>query len=352
MRKTRIIAFFGLFTFHFFLFTPSALAMTDALHGVYERRGDLQNAFLDDGTPIGGAAGFLLNLEDWARQYGWQEYPELASYAPLVAPPSLQPTSYKLQPLTTSKYIVIDDASGAILAAEHADTPWPIASITKLMSTSVALDSGIDVGGRGNVLTADDVGGAKLHVVNGTTFTTRDLLAATIVGSANNAANAIARMTGLSKDAFVAKMNDYATMLGMNRARFVDPTGIELGNTATAREVAALAASAFRRENIRTFAGSSKTRIAALSDATYVRDIASTDWMLFHPDYDDLYVTAGKTGFLNESGWNLVVQLHPMKDGNMKRSLTIVTLGSSGRRESFDDAAALARTTWKNFTWE
>ncbi len=324
----------------------------DPLQTVYESRGDLQSAFNVDGTPVGNAAGFLMNLKDWARQYGWQEYPELISYAPLTVPPSrLQPTSYQLQPPTSSMYIVIDNASGAILAAEHAEEPWPIASITKLMTASVALDSGIDAGGTGSIVAADDVGGARLNVFSGTTFTTRDLLAATLVGSANNAANAIARMTGFSRESFVEKMNAYAALLGMTRAHFVDPTGIELGNTANAREVAALARSAFGRENIRKFAGSSTTHIAALSDAAYIRDIKSTNWLLYDHAYDDLYVTAGKTGFLNESGWNLVVELHPMHDDDTHRSLTIVTLGAAGRRESFDDAAALARWTWGNFEW-
>lgn len=332
--------------------TFAATTSPDPLTAVYETRGDLQAAFDTDGTPKGAAAGFLMNLKDWARQYGWQEYPELSAYAPTVQPPVATPRAAAAPAVTSGKYIVIDDASGAILAAEHAEDTWPIASITKLMTTTVAIESGIDVGGAGAVVESDDVGGARLGVTSGTRFTVRDLLAATLVGSANNAANALARLSGIPQADFVANMNARAQTMGLARTTFVDPTGIELGNVSTAREVAYFAHTAFENEHVRKFAGSTKAHIAALNDATYVRDIANTNWMLYYPAYDDLYVTAGKTGFLNESGWNVVVQLHPMSDTDSSRSLTIVALGAAGRRESFDDAAALARWAWRNFDWE
>lgn len=331
--------------------TPvSVLAADDALWNVYAERGDLQAAFDRTGAPRpDSAAGFLMNLEDWARQYGWSEYPELAEYAPTAHAPVAQ-TAQAAPAVTSLKYIVVDDASGAILAAQSAEESWPIASITKLMTGSVAIDEGIDLGGVGDVRTLDDVGGAKLYVSDGTSFTIRDLFGAMLVGSANNAANAIARLTGL--DDFVYDMNEYAASLGLSHTTFVDPTGIELGNVSTAREVAYFAEHAFTKENIRTFTGASKVHITALNDATYVRDIKSTDWMLYDPAYDDIYVTSGKTGFLNESGWNFVVRMHPMGEEEAERSLIVVVFGAAGRRESFDDAAALGRWAWSNFRWE
>jgi D-alanyl-D-alanine endopeptidase (penicillin-binding protein 7) len=344
----------------------SVFAMS-SLEAVYAARPDLQKAF--DLTEqheaiVGSGAGFLMNLEDWARQYGWQTHPELASYKPTVKAPSNSPSArgngtdaitgggLTVQPkVTAAKYIVIDDASGKILAERKAGESWPIASITKLMTIGLALDSGLDVGGVGDVRTSDEVGGARLNVVNGTKFTTRDLLAATLVGSANNAANAVVRLTGLTKVDFVTAMNDRAVELGLAQTQFVDPTGIELGNVSTAREVAYFAKKAFDNENIRHFVGSSRVHLAALNDANYVRDITNTNWMLYNSAYADVYVTAGKTGFLNESGWNAVVQLHPMSDKDNRRSLTVVVFGAASRRDSFDDIAVLARSTWQNFSW-
>ena len=52
----------------------SVLAV-DPLTAVYETRGDLQTVFDETGVPTGPASGFLMNLEDWARHYGWQDGP-------------------------------------------------------------------------------------------------------------------------------------------------------------------------------------------------------------------------------------------------------------------------------------
>lgn len=328
-----------------------SFAATPELEHLYETRGDLQAAFSPDTFQAipGSGAGFLIDLEDWARQYGWQEYPELSDYAPLESPAKNLGLSAPPE-VSASSYIVIDDATGTILAAENADASWPIASLTKLVTVKTAFDHGVDFYGLGDVRDIDDVGGAKLHVTDGTTFHMFDLFRATIVASANNAANAVARLTNLPKFEFVTYMNDFADSLNLSRTHFVDPTGIELGNVSTAREVAYIAATIFQNENIRRLAGTSGIHIEAINDTSYVHDIASTDWLLYDPAYDDVYVTAGKTGYLNESGWNLVVRMHPMGESTDK-SVLIVVFGSGSRRESCDDAANLARWAWKNFDW-
>lgn len=323
--------------------------MSEALLEIYEERGDLQEAFGGENYQglEGSAAGFLVDLEDWARQYGWQAYPELSDYAPSVSPAAFDGTS--AAPQTNSPYyIVIDDQTGAILAAQGADQEYPIASITKLATAKTAFDLGLDGGGIGDVEDEDDVGGAKLWVYDGTTFTMIDLLEATIVASANNAANAIARLTGYSKATFVDHMNEFATSLNLRSTIFADPTGIELDNISTAREVAVLARAAFENENIRRLSGRARVYVEALNDEDYQRDLSSTNWLLYDSAYDDVYVTAGKTGYLE--GWNLVVRMHPMGESE-DRSVLVVVLGADGRRESCDDAANLARWAWSEFDW-
>lgn len=345
------------FTFLIVLTVPSFsfAAPSPDLVTIYESRADLQAAFSGPTYQAvqGSAAGFLIDVEDWARQYGWKSYAELKEYAPSVIP--AQPSSALNNPqppfVSSSNYIVIDDASGEILAAGNADREWPIASITKLMTIKTAFEAGVDPYAIASVRTQDDVGGAKLAVTDGTTFSLRDLLYATLVGSANNAANAVARQSGLSKEDFVERMNMNAAIMNLPRTRFVDPTGIELGNVSTAREVAFFAREAFLQENIRRMTGTSVARIAALNDAVYVRDIKNTNWLLYDAAYDDVYVTAGKTGFLDESKWNLVVRMHPMGESENK-SVLVVVMGAEGRRESFDDAHSLATWAWENFDWD
>lgn len=334
------------------LLLPSfSFAIEPSLVEIYEDRMDLQQSFSADNYQAipGSAAGFLIDLEDWARQYGWQTYPELSAYAPEVG--RVQANSSVLPPeVTAENYIVIDNATGEILAAQNADVIWPIASMTKLVTAKIAFDEGIDFYGTGSVEDIDDVGGARLWVDGGTTFYVYDLFRATLVASANNAANAIARLTGLSKEQFVQKMNAFAESKNLGRTQFVDPTGIEVANQSTAREVAFLAMEVFKNENVRRIAGTSGIKIAATDGTDYERSISSTNWLLYDPAYDDIYVTAGKTGYLYESAWNLVVRMHPMGEG-FDKSVVVVVMGSDSRREASDDAANLARWAWNNFDW-
>lgn len=329
----------------------SFAAPTEALRSLYETRGDLQRSF--DATTFialpNSGAGFLMDLEDWASQYGWQEYPELSAYTPRVSPP-IQTSPLPEPQVTASSYLVLDRASGQILAAKRADVSWPIASLTKLMTTQIVLDQGIALTAIKDVVSADDVGGAKLYVSSGATFTFDDLVSATLVGSANNAANAIARATGLSRTSFLDEMNLRAIALGLHRTIFVDPTGIELGNVSTAREIAHMAQVAFSRTDIRRYTTTFVAKVDVLSEGV-TKSIQNTNWMLWKPEYDDIYVMAGKTGYLDESGWNLAVALRPeLKDE--KREVLVVIFGAGSRADSFKDARALAEWAWSGFEWK
>ena len=72
--------------------------------------------------------------------------------------------------------------------------------------------------------------------------------------------------------------------------------------------------------------------------------------MLYYPEYDDIYVTAGKTGYLIESAWNLTVQLRPSAE-ETEKELLLVLFGSASRSDSFIDAESLADWTWANHHW-
>ncbi len=340
--------YFFLILFFFSVFPFLVSATTDPLSDIYQKRGDLQTAFdvqTHRAVP-GSSAGFLINLEDWARQYGWQEYDELATYKPIILPPVVRTTT--APSVTASHYVVVDEASGSVLAEKHAGESWPIASITKLMTTDLLLTSKVNLDAITSVKTIDNVGGATLHVADGTTFTLRDLLAATLMGSANNAAHAIARTIG--GDDFVSQMNARATEFDLGQTRFVDPTGMDPRNVSTAREIAKLAETVFDFSDVHRLTTTATKNIYAVSTGEQHR-MKNTDWLVYYPQYDDVWVTGGKTGYLEESGWNLAVQMQP-NGTDTNRSVMIVTFGSSSRRDSFNDAEALAQWAWSSFGWD
>lgn len=332
----------------------TVFAQVDLLEGVYIKRGDLQVAF-DAQTKRaipGTAAGFLLDLEDWARQYGWMEHPELASYGPKDGdgvPVRVSATEIE-SAIGAEAYVVMDRSTGKILTVKNENKVWPIASLTKLVTASVVLDHEVSLSSVADVRNADNVGGARLWVEDGDTFSVQDLFYATLIASANNAANALSRTTGLSQEEFLEEMNDQARVLGLTKTAFVDPTGIELGNVSTAREMSRLASRILDRDQLRRFTQTPLRYIDVLSQGTS-KKMTNTNWMLYKSEYDDLYVTGGKTGYLIESGWNLVVSLRPM-NGDPDTELLIVLFGAESRDASFKDANTLAEWAWEAYEWQ
>lgn len=326
----------------------------DSLEKIYQKRGDLQLAF-DPTTKQaipGTAAGFLLDLEDWARQYGWKEHPELESYAPDQEDGIPVRTDWLEieSEIEATAYVVMDRSTGSILTVKNENQEWPIASLTKLMTAQIVLDHEVSMSKIANIRNADNVGGARLYVEDGDTISVEDLFYATLVASANNAANALSRTTQISNSEFLEEMNQRAVDLGLSKTHYVDPTGIELGNVSTAREMARIARYILGQDEIRRFTTTASRYIDILSQGTD-KKLTNTNWMLWKPQYDDIYVTGGKTGYLIESGWNLVVTLRPMY-GDPDKELLIVLFGADSRADSFEEANQLADWAWGVHEWQ
>ena len=346
------IGFIGLITA--VVFPTAVLAVQDPLELVYSRRPDLQAAFdLETKRAVAGtAAGFLLDLDDWATQYGWMEHEELAAYAPEEddgVPVRMNPLEIESS-IASTAYVVMDRSTGKILTVKNENRVWPVASLTKLVTAQVVLDHEVAMESIADVRAIDDVGGAKLYVNDGDTFSVEDLFYATLVASANNAANALSRTIGLSPDESLQEMNNRVDDLGLINTAFVDPTGIELGNVSTAREMARIAQDVLKDDQIRRFTSTAVKYIDVLSQGTQ-KKMTNTNWMLWKPEYDDIYVTGGKTGYLEESGWNLVVTLRPM-DGDPDTELLIVLFGAASRDTSFKEANTLADWAWETHKWQ
>jgi D-alanyl-D-alanine carboxypeptidase len=297
--------------------------------------------------------GSIKNLEEWARAYGWKEYPFiLASYAPNASKTRItrvDPSEIESKVRATA-YVVMDKKTGTILSMKNEQLVWPIASLTKLMTTDIVLSKNPSLKQLFPVLTEDNVGGAKLAVKNGDTLSVDDLFYAMLVGSANNAANALSRTTGLSRDAFVEKMNARAVELGLTKTHFADPSGMELGNVSTPLELAQLVKVVFENPKAARYLGTS-LKVVRVANTGETKKIKSTNWMLTYPEYDALYVTGGKTGYLEESKWNLASTIRPSAT-DKTRELLVVLFGADSRAQSFADTQTLVNWAWNVYEWK
>lgn len=265
-----------------------------------------------------------------------------------VVPERIDPREIESK-IGAKAYVVMDRETGELLTIKQENRVWPIASLTKLITASLVLEQGVSTNQKVAVRNTDNVGGARLWVNDGDTLSVDDLFYAALVASANNAANALSRATGFSKEEFVQKMNGYADSLNLSRTKFVDPSGIGVGNQSTPLEMAKIAQDVLKKEEMKHYTTTVQRFIRVANNGT-TKKMVSTNWMLYKPQYDDVFVTGGKTGYLNESGWNLVVTLEPKKDD--ERELLIVLFGASSRAQSFADTEKLAKWAWDVYKWK
>lgn len=123
---------------------------------------------------------------------------------------------------------IVCDAAGNVLWSSNADEEMGMASITKVMTAVVALDSGMDLDAPCAIDPVDLGPYSQTAGFTSTdTPTLRELLQVMLVYSGNDAACYIAQNVAGSLDGFVALMNEKARELGMERTHFANPHGLE-----------------------------------------------------------------------------------------------------------------------------
>ena len=127
--------------------------------------------------------------------------------------------------------IVVDATDGRLLYTDQPDYRGPAASVTKLMTFLIvhdAIEAGeVSLNTRVQVSGSDArIGGSQVWLKQGETFTVGELLHALMIKSANDAAHALARTVAGSPDAFVERMNDRASALGLGNTRWHSPHGL------------------------------------------------------------------------------------------------------------------------------
>jgi D-alanyl-D-alanine carboxypeptidase len=131
-------------------------------------------------------------------------------------------------PVTAGAWIVYDEMTDTVLAEWDADTPRPMASITKIMTVLLAVENAsLDE----EVLISEEAagtGGQEINLVAGETVTLGALVRAALIRSGNDAAAAIAEHIGGSLEGFAVMMNERAEELGMVNTHFVNPHGLDV----------------------------------------------------------------------------------------------------------------------------
>ena len=225
-------------------------------------------------------------------------------------------------------YLVESGSSGEILAGYHIHRRLPIASLTKLMTVLIALERAKP----NQVVTVDPgaaaVGESTVHLRPGERLTVRDLVAAALIQSANDAADALAASVGRgSIDHFVELMNRRARRLGLRDTHFVRPDGLDAaGHVSSADDVTMLARVAMRRPLVRALV---RRRTAAIAGGRSLHT-----WNDLLGSFPKLIGV--KTGHTSAAGWS---EVGAARGPGVTIYATVI--GSPSRSQRNQDLAAL-----------
>jgi D-alanyl-D-alanine endopeptidase (penicillin-binding protein 7) len=232
--------------------------------------------------------------------------------------------------LRSASALVVDQ-SGNVVYAKQVQEPRPIASITKLMTAMVILDSSLDLQEKISI-TKDDrdllrLTGSRLKY--GATLTREQLIRLALMASENRASNALARTYPDGKEAFVEAMNLKAGALGMVESQFTDPAGLDAGNVASARDVVKMVRAALAYPIIREATTTRSISVRPYKGRGELR-FGNTNRLLKNKAWE---IQLSKTGYINEAGRCLVMQAE-IAD----QPLVIVLLNSFGKLTPFGDS--------------
>lgn len=244
--------------------------------------------------------------------------------------------------ITAPSAVLMETSSGKILFEKNPHEQRPCASITKVMTMLLVCEA-IDNGklSLDDTITASahaaSMGGSDIWLEEGETMSADDMIKATVVASANDAAVALAEHLCGSEEVFVEKMNEKASQLGMKDTVFKNCNGLdEDGHITSAYDVAVMSRELMKHEMIFEY---TSIWLDNLRDGK--TQIVNTNKLL--KTYNG--ITGLKTGTTNDAGCCMAASA---KRGDM--SLVAVVLGCNSGKERFSDAAALLDYGFANFS--
>jgi serine-type D-Ala-D-Ala endopeptidase (penicillin-binding protein 7) len=231
--------------------------------------------------------------------------------------------------------IILDPATNQVLFEEHGNDQRSIASITKVMTAVVFLETNPNLDQRVTVTRADVYRASTTYLRAGDRVKADDLLHLLLIASDNAAARVLARISPYGAKGFVTRMNEKAIELGLTSTHYADPSGLLSANVSSAYDIARLI----------TMVSKNPTIASVMQTPEYTLRTARGRPITFHStDHllgrDDVEVLAGKTGFISKSGYCLATLLQLPQSG---QTVAVVVLGARSNSGRFAEVQNLFR---------
>ena len=240
--------------------------------------------------------------------------------------------------------LLMDVETGTVLLEYNADEKLYPASVTKVMTILLVAEAIAD----NKITLADRVtcsenaatkGGSQIWLEPGESMTVDELLRATVIGSANDAATLLGEYVSGSEEAFIARMNERAKELGMNNTNFVNATGLDDttdDHLTTARDIALMSCELLKHDFIKKY---TTVWMDSLRDGA--TELVNTNKLVRF--YEG--TTGLKTGTTSKAG--CCISASAERDG---LHLVAVVMGSENSDDRFNTAKAMLNYGFSTYT--
>ena len=244
--------------------------------------------------------------------------------------------------LSADAALVWDVNTGKILYEKEVDKKRPIASLNKLlvvlsMRDVLEMNQVVEIP---SAIRKAQRSGANIKLPVGEHMSVEELIEASLVASANDAAVSLALSGYESEEEFAEYASAYAQSHGFENTKLANATGFSGGEQfSTARDVMRMLAVSYDDPVLRPYLSEKKGTVRTVEGTR--RSFTSTNKLLgtYMP------ILAAKTGYTREAGENLVV----ITEGENGEQIGAVILESENR---FHDMKVLVEWIWRNYTWE
>src|SRR6266850_1251275 len=223
--------------------------------------------------------------------------------------------------------IIYNPQNGQVLWESNSQNQRSIASITKVMTAAVFLESDPDLTQEVVVQRSDVYQASTTHLRSNDKVTADDLLHLLLIASDNAAARALARISPHGSEGFVHRMNEKAAELGLQSTNYADPSGLLSENVSSAYDMARLITHASGDERIASVMRTYEYTVSPKNRRAVT--FHSTNHLLGRQDVD---VRAGKTGFISKAGYCLATLLRLPQSG---QEVAVVILGARSNAGRF-----------------
>jgi D-alanyl-D-alanine endopeptidase (penicillin-binding protein 7) len=252
----------------------------------------------------------------------------LARQAREVAEPrfKLDETGALVPDVRAEAAIIYNPENGKVLWESNSQNQRSIASITKVMTAVVFLETNPDLAETVTVTPADVRAASTTYLRSGQVLTKNDILHLMLIASDNAAVRVIARVSPYGSEAFIKRMTEKARELGLSNTTYADPSGLLADNVSSAYDMAKLITYVSGDERISSIMRKQYHSVAVGRQTIQVH---STNRLVMQGDVD---VQAGKTGFISKAGYCLATLLRLPQGGPQ---VAVVILGAKSNAGRF-----------------